>query len=106
MELPLPNGEGVAHVIAVFPCSTASAEEVALLCERVQPSGVYVDVYPEQVARLRAEVAASTLPEGLHPDSPQAQVRCCCALLCLAWVCVCVCMLGPWAMSNVHVSRV
>jgi hypothetical protein len=60
VQLPLPGGRGVAHCIGVFPCSTNSANEVALLCELAKPTGVYVDVFPEQLSYLQAELARYT----------------------------------------------
>jgi hypothetical protein len=105
MELPLPGGRGVAHIIAVFPCSTASADEVALVCDRVQPSGLYVDVYPEQLGRLRAEVARYALPEGVDPDSPEAQV-CVCVLCVFARVCLCPMYVLRAVCGHVHGMRV
>ncbi len=55
--LHTPAG-GVVHVLGFHPCSTQSEEEAADLVAAVRPAALYLDLHPELVQALEAEVAA------------------------------------------------
>lgn len=55
VALPHPSG-GTVHVLGVYPCSARSVSEVRVLLDAVEPSSVYVDVYPEQLQLMQQEV--------------------------------------------------
>lgn len=72
--LQAANGVKV-HVLGVYPCSTISEEETADLVVSVQPQVVYVDVHPELLATLEAEVAAGRFGRGFMPSETPCRYR-------------------------------
>lgn len=57
VQLRTPSGV-VVHALGVFPCSAVSEQEVTDLIAAVKPAFVYVDLHPELVSVLEADVRA------------------------------------------------
>lgn len=75
-QLRTPNGN-IVHVLGVYPCSTVSEEEAHDLIMSVKPDVVYVDVHPELLSVLEADVRAGrTLQDGWRiPESTPTYTR-------------------------------
>ncbi len=57
------------HILAIVPGAQLSADEVKLLTEKVQPDAIYIDMVPEELDDLKAEMKLSV--DG-RPQMPGA----------------------------------